>query len=278
LRQDRGEVALKALLGRVDWAQPWLHPYREIASDLHDEAAYTAPVAALLNAVMARRSAVALAAGPLRFVPASEVPSGEPYESFIHRTAGVPTRDNLHDLFNGIVWLRFPQIKRRLNELQAAQISQVGIGHTRGAVRDALTLFDENAAALQAPEGLAQALRERDWPTLFVTRRHDWQQASLTVFGHALLEKLCTPRKPITAHVWVLPAAGDLPSQWLAALTPASLASKPYHPLPVLGVPGWWPANDDAAWYDDAAVFRPHGPLRPFGEEANTNTHQPLSP
>jgi hypothetical protein len=28
-------------------------------------------------------------------------------------------------------------------------------------------------------------------------------------------------------------------------------------PLPVLGVPGWWSANDAADFYDDAEVFRP---------------------
>ena len=27
-------------------------------------------------------------------------------------------------------------------------------------------------------------------------------------------------------------------------------------PLPLLGVPGWWPANADPAFYDDASVFR----------------------
>jgi Protein of unknown function (DUF3025) len=159
------------------------------------------------------------------------------------------------------VWLRFPQLKRRLNELQAAQIALHGIGSTRGAVRDALTLCDENAVSWQAPEGLAQALRERDWRALFVTHRGEWRHTNLTVFGHALLEKLCAPRKAITAHVWLLSACGDPQSQWLEDLTAARLASKPYHPLPVLGVPGWWPANEDAAWYDDAAVFRPprHG-------------------
>ncbi len=256
---------MNALLGRVDWQQPWLHPYREIASRLFEAAAQTTSVAALLNHAMARSDAIALAAGPLRFVPASDAPTGEAYESFINRSACVPTRDNLHDLFNGIVWLRFPQLKRRLNELQAAQIAQQGVGHTRGAVRDALTLFDENAACLQASERLAQALRERDWRRLFVTHRDGWQQASLTVFGHALLEKLCAPRKPITAHVWLLPTAGAAESAWLEGLTPARLAGKPYHPLPVLGVPGWWPANEAASWYDDATVFRPHGSLAPLG-------------
>jgi Protein of unknown function (DUF3025) len=247
---------VNALLGRVDWERPWLEPYREIAVHLRGQAAGAASVADLLNRVLALRGGAALAAGRLQFAPA-DVAGDVAYESFIARTASVPTRDNLHDLFNGIVWLRFPQLKRRLNELQAAQIALHGIGATRGAVRDALTLFDENAACLQAPERLAQALRERDWQRLFVTHRLAWPAAKLTVFGHALLEKLCTPRKPITAHVWLLPVEAELASQSLEALIPARLVGKPYHPLPVLGVPGWWPANEAAGWYDDAAVFRP---------------------
>jgi len=27
--------------------------------------------------------------------------------------------------------------------------------------------------------------------------------------------------------------------------------------LPVLGIPGWWPANEAPSFYDDPAVFRP---------------------
>ena len=36
-----------------------------------------------------------------------------------------------------------------------------------------------------------------------------------------------------------------------------TLARKPFTPLPVLGVPGWWPANGAAGFYDDEQVFRP---------------------
>ena len=28
-------------------------------------------------------------------------------------------------------------------------------------------------------------------------------------------------------------------------------------PLPVLGVPGWWPENENFSFYDDSFVFRP---------------------
>jgi len=62
---------------------------------------------------------------------------------------------------------------------------------TRGPVRDALTLFDENAVLLQAPDALWDALQARDWPRLFVDARAQWAQARVVLFGHALLEKLC---------------------------------------------------------------------------------------
>ena len=39
-------------------------------------------------------------------------------------------------------------------------------------------------------------------------------------------------------------------------LTSQVLAAKPHLPLPVLGVPGWWDANEAPGFYDDNAVFR----------------------
>ncbi len=58
-----------------------------------------------------------------RFVPQESLPEGTAYEEFISATGNVPTRDNLHDFFNGLVWQTFPLIKRELNALQAAQIA-----------------------------------------------------------------------------------------------------------------------------------------------------------
>lgn len=231
-------------LAALDWHRPWLAPWAAVGVEVEARVRAGATVAEALNAQ----------AGPVHFVPQEALPPGEAYEAFIFRTGCVPTRDNLHDFFNGLMWLSRPALKRRLNELQAAQIAQAGVGATRGPVRDALTLFDENAALLQAPAELVQALRERQWRRLFIDDRALWAQARLELFGHALLEKLVTPYKGITAHVWVVEegAAPDL------GLTAERLAPKPFLPLPVLGVPGWWPANEAPAFYDDAEVFRPH--------------------
>jgi hypothetical protein len=229
-------------------APPWLSPYALLAQQILYAASSRSMVAAL-NAASSESPASA------RFVDHSELPAGEPYESFVARTACIPTRENLHDLFNGLMWLTYPQTKRRLNVLQAQQIALHGASGPRGSLRDALTVFDENAAVLHAPGSLVDALRQRDWNTLFVARRVEWQSARLVIFGHALMEKLMQPRKAITGHVWVTEELTD--AGLASSLTPERLRAKLFLPLPVLGVPGWWDANAEPGFYDDVDVFRP---------------------
>ena len=197
----------------------------------------------------------------MRFVPQAQLPPGKAYEQAIHESGACPTREGLHDFFNALCWLHFPRTKTRLNQLQAHQIAERGIGAVRGATRDALTLFDENALLLQAPDALWNGLVAKDWPRLFGDLRALWANARVHPFGHALLEKLTQPRKAITAHVYRVPANlldSDLLDFWLARhLSAAEFATKPFAHLPVLGIPGWWSANTDPAFYADPAVFRP---------------------
>ena len=240
----------------IDWERPWLAPLRERGERLAQVILAGEPVAGVLSAEADRcgDAGPRLAAGPLRFVSQAALPEGEAYEAFIARTAQVPTRDNLHDFFNGLVWLQMPQLKRRLHELQAGEIVRDGVQARRGPVRDAVTLLDENGALLQAPTALVEALRERRWHELFQTHRALWREARLTLVGHALMDKLVQPRKPITAHVLLVEEGCDP----LAGFEPEALRlKKPFLPLPVLGVPGWWAANEARGFYDDAEVFRP---------------------
>ncbi len=202
----------------------------------------------------------AVAGAPVCFVPQAQLPPAQAYESFVHATGCCPTRSVAHDFFNGLCWQLFPHTKRRLNQLQAEQIAAGGPRAGRGALRDALTLFDENAALLDAPDPLWEALQAKDWSRLFLELRPLWREARLVLFGHALLEKLLHPRKPITAHVYRTHCASSAPAaldRWVAAdLQPESLVLKPFAHLPVLGVPGWWPENADPRFYADATVFR----------------------
>lgn len=249
-----------AVLADIDWSQPWFAPWRELGEPTARQALQQQSVAEALNTITytGKREA-----NEVNFVPQSALPEGQAYEDFIFKTAQVPTRDGLHDFFNGLCWYRFPLAKRRLNQLQAAEIETQGIRATRGPVRDALTLFDENVVLMHAPDEVWTSLQARDWLKLFVDLREQWQQVHLVLFGHALLEKLVTPYKSITGHVYrvdshVNPRDEAALDAWLVQdLQPAKLATKPYEPLPVLGVPGWWPANEDRTYYEDVNVFRP---------------------
>ena len=237
----------------IDWSLPWFGPWRDPGQAVAARFGAAAPLHEALNAQ---------ASAPLRFVPQGDLPAGMPYEAFVHDHGLCPVRDNLHDFFNGLCWLKFPEAKRRLNRLQAGEIARHGVAGRRGPVRDAITVFDENGAVLQAPPALWEALAARDWRRLFVDLRPLWAEARLLVFGHALLEKLATaPRKDLTAHVWrsslVLDPLEALDAALAGAFTADALAAKPFTPLPVLGVPGWWRENENFSFYDDSLVFRP---------------------
>jgi len=253
----------------IDWSQAWFAAVRESAAGLLAADNWRQQ----LNQHATQTGLQNHLGLPLRFITQEELPEGEAYEAHISATGQVPTRENLHDFFNALVWLTFPAIKRQLNALQAAQIAALGIGKSRGPARDAATIFDENAALLVLAdnadgEQLIDALRAHEWQDAFVRQADKFSScAEVWCFGHALMEKLVKPYKAITAHTWVVmvePAyfkrdasarrahidgvvAGQLASQ---VLTTAD-----YTPLPVLGIPGWWP-QQDLSFYQDQQVFR----------------------
>jgi hypothetical protein len=245
-------VGSSIALSSVDWDRPWFAAWRQVGERVAAAGAAGLSLAQALNDE---------GGAPVRFTGPGALLQGDAYESHIFAARDCPTRENLHDFFNGLVWLKFPLAKSRLNELQAREIAQAGVGAVRGPVRDAITLFDENGALLDAPEALWQALRARDWQRLFVELRPLWAQARVLVIGHALLEKLAQPRKALTAHVWdsqcSLASHADADEWLVAQLDAGRLAAKPFTPLPVLGIPGWCPENENKSFYDDLRVFRP---------------------
>lgn len=247
------------MIADINWAAPWLAPWRQRGEPIAQQVQSGVAQPEALNAA-AQNLWPAPAKPPMLFVPQASLPTGKAYEQYIFESGQCPTREGLHDFFNGLMWLHLPLTKDCLNQLQAAQIAQTGIQPVRGPTRDALTLFDENVALLSAPDALWDALLAKDWPQVFGTLRPLWRQSSLWLFGHALLEKLVHPRKLATAHVYrVFPATDTIAAldAWLAVdVTAKKLAGKPFAHLPVLGVPGWWPANEVPGFYDDAFVFR----------------------
>ncbi|MEO8164101.1 MAG: DUF3025 domain-containing protein, partial [Betaproteobacteria bacterium] len=91
------------------------------------------------------------------------------------------------------------------------------------------------------------------------------------VFGHALYHKALNPFIGMTGKAVLL----KVPHALLHRPLPAQVAEadrllagyvwdrahlthgRELWPLPVLGVPGWWDANEQQSFYDNTAYFRP---------------------
>jgi Protein of unknown function (DUF3025) len=256
----------------IDWSAPWFVPFAE-RGKRWQQAALTsyAGLLAEMNVDAEEMRQTTGRGQRIAFIAQDDLPAGASYEAHIAATGCVPTRHNLHDFFNGSMWFAFPRIKAALNARQSAAIDVLGVGPTRGGVRDTLTLFDENALLFAcADPGLSAALRGFDWRTLLVNRRCAWgTTCEVRCFGHALLEKLMVPFKACTGHAWLVDVppgyfAWDAAARdaWLdeavstALLNTDALTSRLFAPLPVLGIPGWWPENESPGFYDDASVFR----------------------
>jgi len=225
---------------------------------------------------------------PIRFQPSTLLP-GVAYEQHIFQTGEVSTRANhWHDLFNALVWCRFTGLKSAMN---AAHCAQIGLRHVdvrrgdvrhgdlrhgtgRGPRRDALTLFDESGVmVVSTSKSFLNALAARDWNEVFLQQKSVWDEEVLVfVCGHTLLAKFLRPYKALTAHALLLHIDEDLarlPREAVLQSLDGGLAralaegrmiesTGSLSPLPLMGIPGWWPeAEQDASFYADRQVFRP---------------------
>jgi hypothetical protein len=227
-----------------------------------------------LNA-LAAPSLVSGGGAPIRFVPPA--PAKEPsarYETRIFETGEVQTRpDNWHDLFNALVWLAFPKTKAILNRHHHQQIVARCGERLRGTARDVLTLFDEGGVVVGAGDArLSALLRDFRWKDLFwKNRAHVLRCMRFHVFGHAIYEKALEPYRGVTAKALIVDVSAELlraPTEWQLAELDAAAAryfsgsdalasTRSLPPLPILGIPGWDPANEREDYYDDVSQFRP---------------------
>ncbi len=262
---------------RIDLPRPYWHDYRALILHLQDMAPHgpELPDARQLQHILPDHAANQ-SGQAVKFVP-SQALCGIDYEMHILQTGQISTRENnWHDLFNALVWARFPRLKSAINALHCREISQQSRAATRmprGRLRDALTLLDESGAIVaSADKDLLDRLSARDWRAVFRQHGTDWQEDThMFICGHALLEKLLRPYKSLTAHALLLhldAAVVDtcrenllqmLDARLAAALLQGTLFASPagLSPLPLMGIPGWWPgAEQDEAFYSDRQVFR----------------------
>jgi Protein of unknown function (DUF3025) len=215
---------------------------------------------------------------PLRLVPAGGRRRSfeERYEARIHLRGEMAFRErNWHDLLNVLAWLAFPCAKAALNARHYAALrAQSAAGEpNRGPAQDALTLFDEGGViVVSCDDELLRLLRGWRWKELFWSNRARLKGRMLfCLFGHALYEKALRPFIGITGRGILLRAEPALlaqpPHEQLAALDSQVAATiseecnltapRELAVVPVLGVPGWCPENEQESYYDNTDYFRP---------------------
>lgn len=192
------------------------------------------------------------------------------YEQRIAQGRIATRPQNWHDLFNALVWGRYPSLKQALNARQCAAIAAMGL-RQRNAAQQALTQFDESGLVLRVRDaGVLGAWDRHDWRGVFVDHAAAWQRGDIAVaacFGHALLEQCLLPGRLLVGKALVVQAADDAAAiaQVAAAIAQGRVlqAAAELRPLPLAGIPGWH-AGQDAAFYAQAGYFRPLRPGRVY--------------
>jgi hypothetical protein len=220
----------------------------------------------------AARQLVTGSGAPLRFVLPDDSPLG--YEERAWRYGEIETRpDNWHDAYNAEVWLDYPQAKAAINRRHFAALQDARAqGQTaRGTIRDRLTQFDECGVIIVGiPDHLWQALCAHRWREVFVDHRAELIASTrFLIFGHASRDSLRAPFIGLCGKAMRLDAPGDDLAAVDAELE-RRLASpekgipfghtdfrERFPVLPLLGIPGLTPDNEDPAYYDDTRQFRP---------------------
>ena len=253
--------------------------WRDYMDQLHrfDDSGFPSPT------MISEQIAMGLLTGsgkPVSFISSDELGSVANYEQHISRSGEISTRPgNFHDLFNALVWSRYPGIKAAMNAAHCREIT-ANPGGQRSKCRDALTLFDECGVVIVSSNSkrLGQ-LAQHDWRCVYQDNAAEWgEEHFVFVVGHALLEKYLQPYKAITAQALLCHHADvsgvtdreviiSFLDEGLAAAINAGTLLKTTRNLsavPLAGIPGWWPEDQVGRdFYTDPEVFRPLGSRRP---------------
>jgi hypothetical protein len=211
---------------------------------------------------------------PLMFIAQDENMDfdGKAYETIIYESGRVPTRQNSwHDTFGALIWCLFPKTKALLNKLHQQDIIEFGL-KARTKTRNAITLLDECGVIMAiSDQQFKGQLRSHQWHWAFIEMREQWGKTiNSFIIGHANYEMLTKPYIGLTGKalfVTVEPSFfslslahqyQQLDSKLVELIIDEQILKDNKHlsPLPLLGVPGWYPDNEKASFYDNKQYFR----------------------
>lgn len=252
---------------------PWFAPLQDFAEEFKNLTEW--PTLTQLNQVLQN-------SGPEQLTDYKLVPQNtnrkldfaEQYEPRIYLNHEIQTRiANWHDFINYLIWLRFPAAKIKLNQLQYQDaLQQYKLGSKqRTNLQNILAQFDEcGVGVLCSDPELINYWQHHQWQKLFFDNAVRVSQSlRFIIFGHGLLEKSLQPYIGITGKAIVIVceqaimnSAPTKQYQYLdGKLTEYFIKLNESEeilnllPLPILGVPGWYP-QQNIEFYNNREYFR----------------------
>ena len=192
------------------------------------------------------------------------------YEQRIFNQGIVATRsNNWHDLFNAMIWMRYPKIKLALNARQVEDLNATG-NKQRTRSQCAMTHFDEAGAIIRLSDAIMlSAWNEHDWVTFFTHWPRVMQEGGiqLWLFGHSIYEHGLNPAIALVAKALVLDSVECLSDSFIDEF----LANRISHqhclidpqelrPIPLSGIPYWHKLYGQLDFFQRVPCFQPKRP------------------
>lgn len=202
-----------------------------------------------------------------RFVAQESIDDGQHYEQRIYHHAVVATRsENWHDLFNAMIWMRYPQIKMALNARQVEDMVAFGTKQ-RTRSQCAMTHFDEAGAIIRCsdPEMLA-AWNEHDWEAFFSAWPRVMAESGIQVwlFGHSIYEHALNPEIALVAKALVIDSTESLSNEFIDQYLAKQINNQhclmdpqELRPIPLSGIPYWHKLFGQVDFFQRVPCFQP---------------------
>lgn len=188
------------------------------------------------------------------------------YEQRIFDHGIVATRSrNWHDLFNAMIWMRYPNIKLALNVRQVEDLNIAGKQRTRSQC--AMTHFDEAGAIIRLSDAIMlTAWNEHDWVTFFTHWPRVMQAGGiqLWLFGHSIYEHGLNSGIALVAKALVIDARENLSDDFVDKLLGNIILNKQclmdpqeLRPIPLSGIPYWHALYGQSDFFQCVPCFQP---------------------
>lgn len=117
------------------------------------------------------------------------------YDALVFKEKKIPIRNNIvHDYFNALTWLAFPNSKTKLNKKNFTLLEKNYLNGNKNRPRniDLTTLLDESGIIILTKNSyLASLIRQKKWKTVFWDSRDIVKKSfKFFLFGHSLFEKI----------------------------------------------------------------------------------------